>query len=209
MLNREGIEETGQDLYKTINGIAEGFFRDKGSRFLSFASPAQTTDQAERFLEQIKAKYHDARHVCFAWVIDQTGKSVRYSDAGEPAGTAGKPILSQIQAFDLHDIVVVVVRYFGGILLGTGGLSRAYREAARNCLQNATIINKVVGKEFTVSFPYSAEGILNRLFQEEQVIVVRKEFESQCVFRVLVPKSKEEKFLLRIGKIKDITVEAE
>lgn len=209
MPNRAVNEENRKDTYKSINGIAEGFYREKGSRFLAFASPAATTEQAEQFILHLRGKYHDARHHCFAWVIGATGSELRYSDAGEPSGTAGKPILSQIQHFDLRDIVVVVVRYFGGILLGTGGLSRAYREAARNCLQNATVISKMVGHELTITFPYDTEGMLNRLFQEEKISVIGKEFSHQCTYRIMVPKSRMEEFLLRIRQMKDIEVSQE
>ncbi len=201
--------EANQDTYKSITGIAEGFYREKGSRFLAFASPVVTVEEAEYFINHLKEKYHDARHHCYAWIIGATGNEMRYSDAGEPSGTAGKPILSQIQHFGLRDIVVVVVRYFGGILLGTGGLSRAYKEAAHNCLQNATIINKMLGYEFSITFPYNAEGLLNKIFQEEKISVIKKDFSYECHYKLLVPKSRREQFVLRIQQLKEVRVISE
>ncbi|NLI24150.1 MAG: YigZ family protein [Bacteroidales bacterium] len=209
MPNKTVNEEAHQDTYKSIAGIAEGFYREKGSRFLAFASPAVTTEEAEHFVNHLREKYHDARHHCYAWIIGAAGTEVRYSDAGEPSGTAGKPILGQIQHFGLRDVVVVVVRYFGGILLGTGGLSRAYKEAAHNCLQNATIVSKMVGSELSIVFPYKTEGLLNRLFQEEKISVIKKDFSHQCIYRIMVPRSRKEQFLLRLQQIKDVKVISE
>lgn len=209
MPNKTVNEKANKDTYKSITGIAEGFYREKGSRFLAFASPAATIEEAEHFVNHLREKYHDARHHCYAWIIGATGTEMRYSDAGEPSGTAGKPILSQIQHFGLRDVVVVVVRYFGGILLGTGGLSRAYREAAHNCLQNATIVSRMIGFVQTITFPYNIEGLLNRLFQEEKISVIKKEFSHQCQYRIMVPRSRKEQFLLRLQQIKDVKIISE
>lgn len=194
------------DSYRSIRSLSEGIYREKGSRFLAFATPVHSQEEAMKFLQQIRSRFHDARHHCYAWVIGQDKKLIRASDDGEPQGTAGKPILSQIEAFDLRDVMIIVVRYFGGTLLGTGGLSRAYRTAARDALGKAEIIDVPTGTRFRVRFPYSAENAITRIIHEEKITVLEKKFDVLCIFDLLVPRGQTDSFFSKTGKIPGVFV---
>lgn len=130
------------DSYLTIQTQSSGLYKSKGSKFLSFAHPAKDTEEVKDLIADYKKRYHNARHVCYAYMLGPERNDFRFNDDGEPSGTAGKPILGQINARNLTNVLVVVVRYFGGILLGTGGLVTAYREAASDALEQAEIIEK-------------------------------------------------------------------
>ncbi|HOT89866.1 MAG TPA: YigZ family protein, partial [Bacteroidales bacterium] len=127
------------DIYRTIASRAEGMYKDKGSKFLSFALPVENVEEIKKILKDFQHQYHDARHVCYAYVLGNEKKDWRANDAGEPSGTAGRPILRQINTRNLTNVLVIVVRYFGGILLGTSGLINAYSEAASDALNHAEI----------------------------------------------------------------------
>ena len=132
------------DIYKTINSTAEGIYKIKGSKFLSFAIPVQNVDEIKVIVAEYRKQYFDARHVCYAYMLGNERLEFRANDDGEPSGTAGRPILGQINSYELTDVMIIVVRYFGGILLGTGGLVSAYKEAAIEALSQAEIIEKIV-----------------------------------------------------------------
>ena len=133
-----------EDFYKTIAVPAEGLYKEKGSKFISFAYPVQTEEQIKGIVAELKDKFYDARHHCYAWMLGAGKKNFRANDDGEPSSTAGRPILGQIQSNDLTNILIVVVRYFGGTKLGVSGLIHAYREAAADALNHAEIIEKTV-----------------------------------------------------------------
>lgn len=188
--------------YKTIAAPATGVFKDKGSKFLSFAFPVESEEQAKEQVRKIKKEYFDARHHCFAYRIGPDGKQWRASDDGEPSSTGGKPILGQLLSRELTNVLVVVVRYFGGTLLGVSGLINAYRSAAADALDNAQTVEKTVQEIITITFPYGHLNAMMKLLKEEQAEIRTQQCDTECVFEVAVPLRKKEKFLQKTGKLK-------
>lgn len=155
------------DTYKTIEGESQGLFRDRGSRFIAIAVPVTSQEQIKTRLAELKKEYHDARHHCFAWVLGPDRQTWRVSDDGEPSGTAGRPIMAQINARELTNILIVVIRYFGGTLLGVGGLINAYRSAAADALVTASVIEKHLMARWSVSFPYASMNDVMKVLRDE------------------------------------------
>ena len=141
-----------KDAYSSISAPAEGLFKDNGSRFIALAWPVETQQQIKDIVDSLKKEYHDARHHCYAWRLGWQGQEFRANDDGEPSGSAGRPILGQIDSRGLSDILVVVVRYFGGIKLGIPGLIRAYKTSTADALDHATVVEKVAGTWYTLVF---------------------------------------------------------
>ena len=180
------------DKYLTLEYLSEGLYKDKGSRFYAFVFPVASVDDAKKKLDEYRKKYHDARHVCYAYVVGKTDDDcvTRSSDDGEPSGTAGKPMLTQLVSNGLHDVMAVVVRYFGGVLLGTGGLVVAYRSAMEDALQNARIVEKTLEDEITVEFEYEKMNSIMKVVKDNSLKIVSQQFDLKCSVTVLVPKSK-------------------
>lgn len=174
------------DCYLVPARPSETQFREKMSRFISFAIPVGTPEEAKREAARIANEYHDARHVCYAYAIGKDRETTYSTDNGEPSGTAGRPILGQIVSAGVSDVVVIVVRYFGGIKLGTSGLVAAYREAAANALEEAGREEKVITRDIKVTFPYMAMNEVMKIAKSGDVKVVSLEFDNTCriVFRV-------------------------
>lgn len=158
---------TAEDTYKTIVEPSEGIYTEKRSKFIAIALPVRTLDEIKAHLETYQKKYYDARHVCYAYMLGAARKDFRANDNGEPSGTAGKPILGQINSNELTDILIIVVRYFGGIKLGTSGLIVAYKAAAAEAISAATIIEKTVDEEVTVMFEYPFMNDIMRIVKEK------------------------------------------
>ena len=169
-----------EDLYKTIAVPAEGLYKEKGSKFISFAYPVQTEEQIKGIVAELKDKFYDARHHCYAWMLGADKKNFRANDDGEPSSTAGRPILGQIQSNDLTNILIVVVRYFGGTKLGVSGLIHAYREAAADALNHAEIIEKTVDEQLRICFSYLVLNDVMKIIKEETPDVLERNFELQC-----------------------------
>lgn len=174
------------DTYRTITSPSEAIFKEKMSKFLSFAHPISGADEAKAIIAQYQKKYFDARHVCWAYMIGAARTDFLSSDNGEPSGTAGKPILGQINSFGLTDIVIVVVRYFGGIKLGTSGLIAAYREAARMALNEASIEERHVMEYIEFTFPYQAMNDVMKLTKTPGIAIVERQFDNSCRMKVAV-----------------------
>jgi uncharacterized YigZ family protein len=155
------------DTYKTIEGESKGLFRDRGSRFIALAFPVSSQEEIKTRLAELRKEYHDARHHCYAWVLGSDRQSYRVNDDGEPSGTAGRPIQGQINSRELTNILVVVIRYFGGTLLGVSGLINAYRTAAAEALSNATIIEKYLTEKWLLTFPYKSMNDVMRVLRDE------------------------------------------
>lgn len=172
------------DFYKTLKAPAQGIYREKMSRFLSFAVPVQTADEARAVIKRYQNEYHDARHVCWAYMIGAARKEFLSNDNGEPSGTAGKPILGQINSFELTNILIVVVRYFGGIKLGTSGLIAAYREAAAEAVRAGEIIECHEQGTIAFTFPYLAMNDVMRLVKAENLTVTSQSFDNLCTMTV-------------------------
>lgn len=169
------------DEYKTITEvIGEGFYSEKRSKFLAFAHHVETIDEIKDILASYHKKYYDARHVCYAYVLGADKANFRANDDGEPSSTAGKPILGQINSYDLTNVLVIVVRYYGGVNLGTGGLIVAYRTAAADALDHATIETRLVEEVITYSFPYPMMNAVMRVIKEMQPRIVSQTFDNTC-----------------------------
>ncbi len=168
------------DTYYTIKSNSEGTYREKMSRFLAFAHPVGSSAEAKVIIKEYANKYCDARHVCWAYMIGPKRDEYQSNDNGEPSGTAGKPILGQINSFNLTNVVVIVVRYFGGIKLGTSGLIVAYREAAREALATAEIIECHEQRELTFTFPYLAMNDVMRVIKNPEIRIVEQQFDNSC-----------------------------
>ena len=169
------------DEYKTITEvIGEGFYSEKRSKFLAFALHVETIDEIKDILASYRKKYYDARHVCYAYVLGADKADFRANDDGEPSSTAGKPILGQINSYNLTNVLVIVVRYYGGVNLGTGGLIVAYRTAAADALDHATIETRLVEEVITYSFPYPMMNAVMRVIKEMQPRIVSQTFDNTC-----------------------------
>ena len=168
------------DTYKTITQTSEGLYKEKMSKFLSFAVPCSSAQEALDIVKLYRNEYCDARHCCWAYMIGPERKEFRSNDDGEPSGTAGKPILGQINSFELTNLVVIVVRYFGGIKLGTSGLIEAYRTAAQEALSVAQIEERLIEEELQVAFEYPLMGDVMRIVKEEGATVLAQDFQLSC-----------------------------
>ncbi len=174
------------DTYLTLARPSEAIFREKMSKFLAFAHPASTVEEAKAVIAQYQKKYFDARHVCWAYMLGFERTDFQSNDNGEPSGTAGKPILGQINSFGLTDTVIVVVRYFGGIKLGTSGLIAAYREAARLSLEEAEIVERKVMKQIEFTFPYLSMNDVMRLVKQSDLEILSQQFDNACAMTLAV-----------------------
>lgn len=170
-----------KDLYRTIKGISEGTYSELRSKFLAFALPVRTAGEALDLVAQYQKEYFDARHVCWAYRLGAEGEEWRANDNGEPSGTAGKPILGQIVSADLSDVLVIVVRYFGGVKLGTSGLISAYRTAAADALAAAAVTERTVDRRFTVKFTYEQMNLVMRVVKDFSPAILAQEYEGNEV----------------------------
>jgi len=189
------------DLYRTIAKPSEGLYKEKGSKFLAMAYPLSTQEEIAQRLSELRKKYHDARHHCYAWRLGPEKKHYRVNDDGEPSGSAGKPILGQIQSRDLSDILIVVVRYFGGTLLGVGGLIRAYRAAASDALDRNHVLERKVYDRMKLDFGYERMNSVMKLIKDFELEFVDQKFDLDCSLSLRVWKRKSEKVMLGFSKI--------
>ncbi len=195
------------DIYYTIKGPGSSQYKEKMSRFLSFALPVKDAEQAKALVKQYQNEYHDSRHVCWAYMIGADRSEWQLNDNGEPSGTAGKPILGQINSFNVTDVIIIVVRYFGGIKLGTSGLISAYREAARLALEEAGVKEMHKMTRLSVAFPYiSSEGVM-RVAKGEDVEIIERNFDNLCRLTIEFPEGKKEEIIGKISKVEGATVE--
>ena len=186
------------DKYKSIAAPAEGLFKDNGSRFIAFAYPVETEEDVTELVSALKKEYHDARHHCFAYRLGYKGDVWRASDDGEPSGSAGRPILGQIDSLGLSDVLVVVVRYFGGIKLGIPGLIRAYKTSTADALSSAQIIEKIAGKRFRIRFDYLARTAVMKVLKDMDLTQSKQDFGERCSLEVRVRLSAVDDFLQRM-----------
>ena len=190
-----------EDTYKTIIGVAEGIYTEKRSKFIAIAIPVHTVEEIKQHLDIYQKKYYDARHVCYAYMLGHERKDFRANDNGEPSGTAGKPILGQINSNGLTDILIVVVRYFGGIKLGTSGLIVAYKAAAAEAISNAKIIEKTVDEEIAVAFEYPFMNDVMRIVKEEEPEILEQSYDMDCLMKLRIRRSMMEKLRARLEKV--------
>ena len=174
------------DTYKSIAEPAEGLFKDNGSRFIALAYPVESEAEVKEIVQRLRKEYHDARHHCYAYRLGLDGEPWRANDDGEPSGSAGRPILGQIDSVGLSDILVVVVRYFGGIKLGIPGLIRAYRTSTADALASARVIEKVAGRWYTLHFPYDDLPAVMKLAKDMDLPQRNQSFLAECTLEVRV-----------------------
>lgn len=192
--------------YLTIREGSEGLFKDRGSRFIARAVPVTDKEEALRIVDDLRREYHDARHHCWAYRIGTGEGEWRVNDDGEPAGSAGNPILGQIRSFELTDVIIVVVRYFGGTLLGVGGLINAYRTASRVALESAVIVRKKITEKLIIRFPYERMKSVTRIIREEKLEQTDQKFEMDCSITLALPPSKMEKVSERFLLVDDLVI---
>ena len=189
------------DTYKTIIAPTEGIYKEKGSKFLSFAIPVSNADEVKEIVKNYRKEYYDSRHVCYAYMLGAERKEFRANDDGEPSGTAGRPILGQINSRELTDILVIVVRYFGGILLGTGGLVVAYKEATTDALDQAEVIEKTVDESISILFDYVLMNEVMRIIKDTNAQITSQSFENQCEMQLSIRKQDAGLLSAKVAKI--------
>ena len=192
------------DTYKTIKSPSKGIYKEKGSRFIAYALPVSSADKIKPLLDDYRKKFHDAKHHCYAYIIGSERTSCRASDDGEPSGTAGRPIMGQINSFGLTNILIIVVRYFGGILLGTGGLINAYRTAAYEAIKNSEIIDCTVKDYYKIEFPYLSINNVMKILKDENISQTDQIFGSDCSIKISFRLTAKENILKKISGLEDI-----
>jgi uncharacterized YigZ family protein len=202
----ETSETSLLDTYRSISAHAEGLFKDNGSRFIAHAFPVESEQQIKDIISSLKNEYHDARHHCYAYRLGYKGDRYRANDDGEPSSSAGRPILGQIDSYGLSDVLIVVVRYFGGIKLGIPGLVRAYKSASADALSQAQTIEKIAGKDFKVTFGYSSMNQVMSTLKELGLPQKEQDFGQQCSLVTRVRLSLEEDFRSRMDRIGECQV---
>ena len=191
----------GADEFKTIVNVGEGTYSEKRSKFLAFSHHVENLDEIKDIISSYRKKYYDARHVCYAYVLGPERDVFRANDDGEPSSTAGKPILGQLVSHDLTYILIVVIRYFGGIELGTSGLIVAYRTAAAEAIAAATIEERTVDEDITVVFEYPYLNQIMRIVKEDGPTIISQQFDMDCVMTLRIRKGEAERLRNRLQKV--------
>ena len=189
------------DEYKTISATSEGYYTEKRSKFLAFAHHVDTVDQVKDIIAGYRKKYYDARHVCYAYMLGPERQDFRANDDGEPSSTAGKPILGQINSNELTDILIVVVRYYGGVNLGTSGLIVAYREAAADAIAHATVETRHVEELVKYSFSYPQMNDVMRIVKDMNPRIISQTYDNTCEIVLSIRKSEAEELRQRLAKL--------
>lgn len=192
------------DTYRTITQASEGIFKDRGSKFLGFAYPLANESELKELIGKLKSEHAKARHFCWAFRLGQDRSIFRINDDGEPSGTAGKPILNILLSKDLTNILVVVVRYFGGTLLGVPGLINAYKTAAQEAVMNATIIEKTVNDLYRLTFGYRAVNDVMKIIKDENLLIANEVFDNECSMVVSVRKADLNLVLNKLEKVESV-----
>ncbi|MFA5713933.1 MAG: YigZ family protein [Bacteroidales bacterium] len=192
------------DQYLTVSGPVQGIYKELRSKFISFIYPVTTPEEAEEIVASLKSQYFNAKHHCYAYRIGVEGDVWRTNDAGEPSSTAGKPILGQLLSANLSDVLLVVVRYFGGTKLGIPGLIRAYREAAKDAIEKSTIVEKVLTAPVEIEFPYSQTESVMRILKGFSPIYQEQLFDNNCKFKISLRLGEIERFIKEMEQIENV-----
>lgn len=190
-----------KDTYKTVSLGAEGFYSEKRSKFLASSHHVETEEQVKAIVADYRKKYYDARHVCYAYVLGPEGDVFRANDDGEPSSTAGKPIHGQLVKAELTNTLIIVVRYYGGVNLGTSGLIVAYREAALDCINNSTIEERLVEEVIEYSFSYPAMNQVMRIVKDMEPRILEQTFDNTCTIKLSIRRSQAEELQARLNKL--------
>lgn len=192
------------DSFKTIASIAEGTYSEKRSKFLAFAIPVETVDEVKAYVAEYQKRYYDARHACYAYMLGADRTDFRANDNGEPSGTAGKPILGQINSYELTNILIIVVRYFGGIKLGTSGLIVAYRQAAIEALENAQIIEKTVDDDITFTFEFPMMNAVMKVVKDMNPQIISQGYDTDCTMTLRIRRGLMPQLRERLMKVESL-----
>lgn len=195
------------DKYQTIEKPSEGIYKEKGSKFIAYAYPVYSEESIKSIIDDLKKEYYDARHHCYAWQLGTDGTQFRANDDGEPSGTAGKPILGQLRSHELTNLLVVVIRYFGGTKLGTSGLIHAYKEATIDAIVNSTIIEKTVNDFYRIDFDYGVLNDVMRIMKEENPNIIKQDFDLRCAIEWSTRQSNVERITSRLEKVESVQIE--
>lgn len=193
--------------YFTIDKSVESIYKEKGSKFLSFLYPVSSVDEVKEYLTQLKKKYYDATHHCYAYIIGYDKETFRMNDDGEPSSTAGKPIYGQLQSNDLTNVLLVVVRYFGGTKLGVSGLIKAYKESSAECIALAEIVEKQVKNKYNIYFAYEDMNVVMNILKQNNAEQKKQVFDLNCQIEVLIDKRNTSKFESSIPPVSTIRIE--
>lgn len=189
-----------EDTYKTLEERCTGLFKEKGSKFITWAVPVKTEEEVKLVLEELRKEYYDARHHCYAYILGPDKSAWRANDDGEPSGTAGKPIHGQLLSFDLTNVLIVVIRYFGGTKLGVSGLINAYKTAARDAIISGKIIELTVNEVYKIEFPYESMNEIMRIIKDESAQIIDNQFINNCIITYTIRKRDADKVNLRLRK---------
>ena len=193
--------------YKTIKEPSEGTYKEKGSKFFAFAYPVSTEEEIKEIQTSLRKEYYDARHHVFAWRLGADKKRYRASDDGEPANSSGPPVLGQIQSYDLTNILIVVIRYFGGTKLGIPGLINAYRTAAKDAIENAEIVTRTVYKVYRLSFDYALMNTVMKFLKDKNIEQFNQNFDLNCTLDIKVNIAEDESIISELSKIRELKTE--
>lgn len=196
-----------EDSYNTIAAPAEAVFKDKGSRFLAYAFPVRNESDIKECLEPLRKKYYDATHHCYAWRLGAAGELSRANDDGEPSGTAGRPILGQLLSRELTNVLIVVVRYFGGTKLGVPGLINAYRESAREVLDASKVVTLTVNARYDLSFAYQTMNDVMKIVKDMSPHVLSQNFDNVCRMEISIRRGLEAQMTWRLEKCEGVQFE--
>lgn len=193
-----------EDTYKTITNVSKAIYTEKRSKFIAYAIPVLSVEDAKVEIDKLKKEYYDARHVCWAYMLGAERQEFRSNDDGEPSGTAGKPILGQINSNELTNILIAVIRYFGGIKLGTSGLIVAYREAAAEVITEAEIIEKTVDCQTSFSFEYPFMNDVMKIVKDLESTILNQSYDMDCIMTLEIRKSVFEELKNRLSKVESL-----
>lgn len=196
-----------EDKYLTISGPAEGLYKEKGSKFIAFAIPVSNVEQIKAILEEKRKEHHDARHVCYAYILGVDKADYRSNDDGEPSGTAGRPILGSLLSAGVTNVLIAVVRYFGGTKLGTSGLINAYKVASADALENAEIIEKTVDVEIHVTFDYLVMNDVMKIIKDVAPQVLSQQFDNDCKMVLSIRQGDAPNLIERLKKVESLIIE--
>lgn len=196
-----------QDTFKTITAISKAVYTEKRSKFIAYAIPVTSPEEVKQRLDEYRKEYYDARHICWAYMLGHERNIFRANDDGEPLGTAGKPILGQINSKELTDVLVLVIRYFGGIKLGTSGLIVAYKEAAAEAIAGAEIIEKTVDQTIAFTFEYPFMNDVMRIVKDLEPAILNQSYDMDCRMKLQIRKTKFEELQNRLEKVESLQIE--
>jgi uncharacterized YigZ family protein len=198
---------SAEDTYLTIESLSQGIYKEKGSKFIALAKPVRSEEEVKEFLKSLRKEYHDARHHCYAYCLGPDQSVYRINDDGEPSGTAGRPIYGQLLSRNLTQLVVVVIRYFGGIKLGVPGLINAYKQATADALDHAIVVTRTVVEQYLVGFDYATMNQVMKILKEENAAINDQYFENQSFIKFTIRKSLGKKICSRLEKVNNVSVD--